>query len=192
MMKNNKSIIEGHKVFYGDEYGDQRRIESIERIDSIRGKIENIINEIFNKNELIYEAIIKNLCERIKEEDYEQIYEDANKLINFLEEKKLIEFAQNFSIYNEDIKSIISIYMNVTQTRNNAYKKYIIEALNLNNTDYINILLDSFKNKVDILLKNIIKKIQGNSYLEALIINGNLNEAINEIYEKYFNSNLMN
>ena len=93
MMKNNKSIIEGHKVFYGDEYGDQRRIESIERIDSIRGKIENIINEIFNKNELIYEAIIKNLSERIKEEDYEQIYEDANKLINFLEEKKLIEFA---------------------------------------------------------------------------------------------------
>ena len=93
MMKNNKSIIEGHKVFYGDEYGDQRRIESIERIDSIRGKIENIINEIFNKNELIYEKIIKNLSERIKEEDYEQIYEDANKLINFLEEKKLIEFA---------------------------------------------------------------------------------------------------
>jgi lipopolysaccharide export LptBFGC system permease protein LptF len=122
MMKNNKSIIKGHKVFYGDEYGDQRRIEWIERIDSIRGKIENIINEIFNKNELIYEAIIKNLSERIKEEDYEQIYEDANKLINFLEEKKLIEFAQNFSIYNEDIKSIISIYMNVTQTRNNTYK----------------------------------------------------------------------
>ena len=82
--------------------------------------------------------------------------------------------------------------MNVTQTRNNAYKKYIIEALNLNNTDYINILLDSFKNEVDILLNNIIIKIQGNSYLEALIINGNLNEAINEIYEKYFNSNLMN
>ncbi len=51
-MKNNKSIIESHKVFYGDEYGDQRRIESIERIDSIRRKIENIINEIFNKNEL--------------------------------------------------------------------------------------------------------------------------------------------
>ena len=50
MMKNNKSIIEGHKVFYGDEYSDQRRIESIEKIDSIRGKIENIINEIFNKN----------------------------------------------------------------------------------------------------------------------------------------------
>ena len=92
MMKNNKSIIEGHKVFYGDEYSDQRRIEWIERIDSIRGKIENIINEIFNKNELIYEAIIKNLSERIKE-DYEQIYKDANKLINFLEEKKLIEFA---------------------------------------------------------------------------------------------------
>ena len=67
--------------------------EQNERIDSIRGKIENIINEIFNKNELIYEAIIKNLNERIKEEDYEQIYEDANKLINFLEEKKLIEFA---------------------------------------------------------------------------------------------------
>ena len=73
--------------------------------------------------------------------------------------------------------------MNATQTRNNTYKKYIIELLNLNNTDYINILLDSFKNEVDILLKNIIKKIQGNSYLEALIINGNLNEAINEIYE---------
>ena len=49
--------------------------------------------------------------------------------------------------------------MNATQTRNNVYKKYIIEPLNLNNTDYINILLDSFKNKVDILLKNIIKKI---------------------------------
>ena len=70
--------------------------------------------------------------------------------------------------------------------------KYIIEPLNLNNTDYINILLDSFKNKVDILLKNIIKKIKGNSYFEALIINGNLNEVINEIYEKYFNSNLIN
>ena len=39
------------------------------------------------------------------------------------------------------------------------HTKYIIEPLNLNNTDYINILLDSFKNEVDILLKNIIKKI---------------------------------
>ena len=50
--------------------------------------------------------------------------------------------------------------MNATQTRNNAYKKYIIEALNLNNTDYINILLDSFKNEVDILLKNLSKKFK--------------------------------
>ena len=38
--------------------------------------------------------------------------------------------------------------------------KYISEPLNLNNTDYINILLDSFKNEVDILLKNLSKKFK--------------------------------
>ena len=86
MMKNNISIIEDYKVFHGDE-GDKKRIESIELIDSLRGKIKNIINEIFRENELIYETFIKDLDENIKEEDYKQILEDVNKLINLLKEK---------------------------------------------------------------------------------------------------------
>ena len=83
MMKNNIPIIEGYKVFHGDE-GDKKRIESIELIDSLRGKIKNIINEIFRENELIF---IIDLDENIKEEDYKQILEDVNKLINLLKEK---------------------------------------------------------------------------------------------------------
>ena len=155
--------------------------EQNERIDSIRGKIENIINEIFNKNELIYEAIIKNLSERIKEEDYEQIYEDANKLINFLEEKKLIEFAQNFSIYNEDIKSIISIYMNVTQIRNNAYKEYIIKPLYSIKENFVSSSYDSFKKDYYKIMENMINKIKENNYSEAINISVTLNDKINEI-----------
>ncbi len=191
MMKNNVSIIEGYKVFLGDE-GDKKRIESIELIDSLRGKIENIINEMFRENELIYETFIKDLDENIKEEDYKQILKDGNKLINLLKEKKLVEFAQNFSIYNEDIKSIISIYMNVTQIRNNAYKEYIIKLLYSIKDNFVSSSYDSFKKDYDKIMENMTNKTKENNYSEAINISVTLNDKINEIFQKYFNSNFLN
>ena len=106
--------------------------------------------------------------------------------------KEYIEFAQNFSIYNEDIKSIISIYMNVTQIRNNAYKEYIIKPLYSIKENFVSSSYDSFKKDYYKIMENMINKIKENNYSEAINISVTLNDKINEIFQKYFNSNFLN
>ena len=194
MMKNNITNIVGHTEFYGQDYGDERRNHIINWINGLREQYQSIINNIFIEINETYEIKTNDLSENatIIINQYEDIKNNGTEFIEMLRNKGLITFDQNFTIYNEDINLIISIYMNASQIRDNAYKEYIIKPLNLIKDDFVFTRYESFKYYIDSIINNMINEIKKNNYNEANIISETLNDTINEKYEYYFNSNLMN
>ena len=194
MMKNNITNIVGHTEFYGQDYGDERRNHIINWINGLREQYQSIINNIFIEINETYEIKTNDLSENatIMMNQYEDIKNNGTEFIEMLRNKGLITYDQNFTIYNEDINLIISIYMNASQIRDNAYKEYIVKPLNLIKDDFVFTRYESFKYYIDSIINNMINEIKKNNYNEANIISETLNDTINEKYEYYFNSNLMN
>ena len=59
-MKNNKSIIKGMELYYKkkNENGTIRRLQTIEWIEALRGRIYRIIHKVFQKINSIYDQKI--------------------------------------------------------------------------------------------------------------------------------------
>ena len=128
-----------------------------------------------------------------------------SNLIEYLREKGLIKYDQNFSIYVEDIKSIISIYIDVIKIRQNAYQKYIKKNINeINIGDNVTEIVNSLKNKIELKINNIINKIKEKNFKEGIKLsnelydeipnlinfNNNLTKIINEKYNKVLFQNI--
>ena len=176
-MKSNLVINEGIKQSYGEHYylAEKRRNDIIEFISSFRGKINEIFGTILEKINSKYNFTLLN--ETL--DYYDKINETEINLIEYLREKELIKFDQNISIYVEDIKSIVSIYINVIKIRQNAYQKYIKNNLNEisiedNINDFVNLLKTTFDSKIN----NIIDKIKENNFKDGILLSNELNNEI--------------
>ena len=197
-VNSNLVIIEGINQYYGSskDLAEKKRSSIIKNISSLRGKINEIFEIVHEKinSKYNFEPPNENL------EYYDNINETKINLIEYLREKGLIKYDQNFSIYVEDIKSIISIYFDAITIRQNAYQKYIMNNLNeIKIEDNINDIINSIKNTIQSKINNIINEIRENNFQVGLtlsdelykdIVNSiNLNNKLkNVINEKYNNS----
>ena len=206
--RNNASVIDAMRIFWGDEEGDRRRELLITNINSLRVKINNIITVIFNKikdtydNELLtsetFKTITNNLNNYAHEIEINQI-----SLMNRL--KIFVNYDLNFNIYVEDVKALLKVNYEAMKSREESYKKFIIERLNNIEDTYTD---ENFLNHLNLTLYEILIKIiestKNRDYGYALgnctllqdevnnIININLSTNLsNNIVQMYTNENLL-
>ena len=193
--KNNISIIDSLRIFFGKDEGDKRRIKIINEINTLRQSIKNIINEMNSQISIIY-------LDKINSYDFENIKNDINikyELINEQKEKifnKLKLFNKydiDFNIYFEDIILLNEIEIEGNEARKNNYKNNIVDYLN-EQSDYflneneineINITINDYFN----ILKKYIDETRFNKAIEESekfinIINGINNKYLTEEFRK--------
>ena len=195
-MKNNISVIEGMRRYYGQEVGDSRRESTINWIDGMRRKIYNMMDEILGKVNKFYEKKILSLNNDFQgvidtfKNQIQEISKNGTELIEYLKENKLVNYAQNFSIYVEDIKSISTIYISTLQVRQKAFKTYIIDALTKVDDDYITPRIELFKKDLEISFYKIIDETKLKHYSTAIELCENLLANVPQLVKRYLNLDL--
>ena len=207
--RNNASVIDAMRIFWGEEEGDKNRKLLIDNINSLRVKINDMINAIFNKitsthkSELLNSETFKNIIDNLQ--NYvNEVESNQTSLMNYL--KTFIHYDLNFNIYVEDVKALLSVNYAAMKAREESYKKFIIERLNNIEDTYTNQnFLDNINSTLFNILIKIIESTKKRNYGYALgncslienevnnIINNSLSRnLLNKIIEIYTDDNLLN
>ena len=104
---------------YYNNLGDTKRNDTIKLIDSFRTQLYNIFKKIFDKiNERSEENISSaNLSQTLNtlNDQLEKIEKNYTSLLDLL--KQHFKYDENYEIYYEDLNTISSIYLKVTEIR---------------------------------------------------------------------------
>ena len=170
--KNNASVIDAMRSHWNNQIGDQKRELLINRINILRTNITNMISDIFEHikntyNEKIFESESYNLIINNLKLISEEITVNQTSLLDYL--RTFVHFDQNFSIYIDDVKALLSVNYKASNIREESYKQYIINELNkIEDTYTTDEFLTQIYDRINQILAKIIYATQKRQYGEAL------------------------
>ena len=183
--KNNASVIDAMRSHWNNQIGDQKRELLINRINILRTNITNMISYIFEHikntyNEKIFESESYNLIINNLKLISEEITVNQTSLLDYL--RTFVHFDQNFSIYIDDVKALLSVNYKASNIREESYKKYIINELNkIEDTYTTDEFLTQIYDRINQILAKIIYATQKRQYGEALENCTVLKQEVNNI-----------
>ncbi len=203
--KNNASVIDAMRSYWKN---DEKRELLINRINILRTNITNMISYIFEHikntyNEKIFESESYNLIINNLKLISEEITVNQTLLLDYL--RTFVHFDQNFSIYIDDVKALLSVNYKASNIREESYKQYIINELNkIEDTYTTDEFLTQIDDRINQILAKIIYATQKREYGEALenctvlkqevnniITNSLSNYVLTEITNIYTNDELL-
>ena len=206
--RNNASVIDAMRIFWGNQEGDRRRKLLINNINSLRVKINDMITVIFNKIKDTYDS------ELLKSETFKTITNNLNNYANEIKAnqtslmtflRNYVKYDTNFTLYVEDVKILLKVNYEAMKSRESNYQKiydtitgmvdlYLTEskktAINNNLNGYLQKIISSTRNYSYGYALNYANQLK--SEVKNIILNY-LNETVyNEVVAKYTDKTLLN
>ncbi len=182
LMKSDSSIIKSIYLYYGEENGNSIIEYNTKIMDSYRGKINEIlqnilvsINDIYVDNILINNSNFKSILDEYNIQ-LEEIQQNGTELINIM--KQYINLENNFTLYNNDIDLLFSIYLDTIKTRQISFQINIIDKINSIEKVDFNKEFSEINEILDIYINNIILLTLEFNFDEEKVF---LNEFINQV-----------
>ena len=195
--KNNASVIDAMRTYWKN---DEKRELLINRINILRTNITNMISYIFEHikntyNEKIFESESYNLIINNLKLISEEITVNQTSLLDYL--RTFVHFDQNFSIYIDDVKALLSVNYKASNIREESYKQYIINELNkIEDTYTTDEFLTQIYDRINQILAKIIYATQQREYGEALenctVLKQEVNNIINNSLSNYVLTEITN
>ena len=192
---NNISVIDAMNIVFTYPTGDTIRNNMINKINNLRGILEEIKKEIFSKISKVYSDKTNQITLNSTLTDINskltKISEEQDKILERL--RKFNKYDIKFDIYFEDVRVLNDLEINVSREKALSYNKYIINGLK-NHSDYF--LTDKETKEIKELLLGNFQKIK--DYLVKYLFTdaeeeaGKLYDIVKSINEKYLGESLGN